>query len=200
MGVDDLRRVAYHLRVRRGTALFMRFWLLVEGETEFWLLPEIARALGIDLRAEGVECLEFAQSGLGPLARLANHLHIGWHMLSDGDRAGQSYGHQATALAHRESSRITVLRERDIENCLWEHGYHRVYMEAAGLPPGAKPRRGRAGEVIGRAIKSSSKPHLAILLGEAMRAPGSPGVPEQLETMIRDAVHWAAHGRFPEPY
>lgn len=199
MGPDDLRRVAYHLRVRRGTALFMRFWLLVEGETEFWLLPEIARILGFDLRAEGVECLEFAQSGVAPLARLANHLGIGWHMMSDGDRAGESYGRQAEALVHKGRSQITVLRERDIEHCLWEHGYHSVYMRMADLSAGAKPRRGRVAEVIRRAIKGTSKPQLALVLGEAMRAPGSPGVPPQLEVIIRDAVYWAAHGRFPEP-
>jgi putative ATP-dependent endonuclease of OLD family len=198
MSLDDLRRVAYHLRVRRGTALFMRFWLLVEGETEFWLLPEIARALGLDLRAEGVECLEFAQSGLAPLARLANHLGIGWHLLSDGDRAGQSYGNQAARLAQPARNRVTVLRARDIEHCLWEHGYHATYLQAAGQPPERRARPRKANEVIGRAIKHTSKPHLAILLGEAMQAPGSPGVPEPLERMIRDAVHWATHGHFPD--
>jgi putative ATP-dependent endonuclease of OLD family len=196
MSLDDLRRVAYHLRVRRGTALFMRFWLLVEGETEFWLLPEIARALGLDLRAEGVECVEFAQSGLAPLARLANHLGIGWHLLADGDRAGQSYAAQAAPLAHPESGRVTVLKARDIEHCLWEHGYASVYLRAAGLPDTRGQRR-KANYAIEHAIRQSSKPQLALVLGQAMRTPRSPGVPPALERMLRDAVHWAAHGRFP---
>lgn len=196
MSLDDLRRVAYHLRVRRGTALLMRFWLMVEGETEFWLLPEIARALGLDLRAEGVECLEFAQSGMGPLARLANHLGIGWHLLADGDRAGQGYARQAAPLAHPEQGRVTLLRARDIEHCLWEHGYHSVYLRAAGLPE-TRGRRRKATHVIEQAIKHSSKPQLALILGQAMRAPGSPGVPPALERMLRDSVYWAANGRFP---
>ena len=38
--------MAYHVRAKRGALLFARCWLLVEGETEFTLLPELARLLG----------------------------------------------------------------------------------------------------------------------------------------------------------
>ena len=195
MGLDDLRRVAYHLRVRRGTALFMRFWLMVEGETEFWLIPEIARALGFDLRQEGVECLEFAQSGLTPLARLANHLGIGWYLLTDGDRAGHTYAEQADRVAQQGHSRVHLLQEPDIEHCLWAQGYASIYRQAAGLSPGTG-MRARPGEIVEKAIRATSKPQLALVLGEAMRAPGSPGVPEPLARIVREAVHWARHGRF----
>jgi putative ATP-dependent endonuclease of OLD family len=194
MTLEELRRIAYHLRVRRGTALFMRFWLLVEGETEFWLLPEIARALKLDLRQEGVECLEFAQSGLTPLVRLATHLGIGWHLLSDGDRAGYSYFQQASGLADSVTGRVTVLRAHDIEECLWDHGYSDVFYKAAGMKRSS--RRTRPRMVIDQALRSYSKPELAILMGEAMRSPRSPGIPEPLEDVVRGAVHWAAHGTF----
>jgi putative ATP-dependent endonuclease of OLD family len=193
MSLEELRRIAYHLRVRRGSALFMRFWLLVEGETEFWLLPEIARALKLDLRQEGVECLEFAQSGLTPLVRLASHLGIGWHLLSDGDRAGYSYFQQASLLADSVTGRVTVLRAHDIEQCLWDYGYSQIFYQAAGL---RKSRHTKPRVIIEQALKNYSKPELAILLGEAMRASGSPGIPEPLEDIVRGAVHWAAHGTF----
>lgn len=51
--VDEMRRVGYHIRVNRASSVFARCWLLVEGETESWLLPEIARLIGYDLPAEG---------------------------------------------------------------------------------------------------------------------------------------------------
>src|SRR5690606_12873819 len=38
-------KVAYHVRAKRGALLFARCWLLVEGETEFSILPEFARLL-----------------------------------------------------------------------------------------------------------------------------------------------------------
>ncbi len=54
LSLDDLRRVGYHVRANRADALFARCWLLVEGETEFWVVPELARVLGFDLSSEGV--------------------------------------------------------------------------------------------------------------------------------------------------
>lgn len=193
MSLDDLRKVAYHLRVRRGTALFMRVWILVEGESEFWLLSEAARAMDIDLRQEGIDCLEFAQSGLIPLAALANHLGIEWQMLTDGDRAGQQYSQQAEPLAQAGLGRIAVLRDHDLEHLMWNHGYAEVYRQAAGIT--GKSRRDRPHDVIPIAIKMHSKPRLALMLGDAMRAPNSPGVPKPLAEIIDYAVARArAHG------
>ena len=43
--------------------MFARCWLLVEGETEFWIMPELAR-VGWISRQEGIVCVEFAQCGV----------------------------------------------------------------------------------------------------------------------------------------
>ena len=86
---DALRRISYHLRSRRSSAMFARCWLLVEGETEYWIVPELARVCGCDFAAEGVSCVEFAQCGLRPLMKLADHLGIAWHVMADGDGAGR---------------------------------------------------------------------------------------------------------------
>lgn len=196
MTPNDLRRIAYHLRVRRGNALFMRFWLLVEGETEFWLLPEAARALDIDLLQEGVDFLEFAQCGLEPLAALANHLGIGWHLLADGDAAGRHYAELARPMALAGRGAVTLLEERDVEHCFWDAGYEHVFREAAGLNPVGRRGPGSR-DIIELAIKRQSKPRLALALGKAMGAPGSPGVPPALERMIRDSVRLARSGGAP---
>jgi hypothetical protein len=141
LSAEDLRRVSYHLRARRGVANFARCWLLVEGETEYWLLPELARIAGHDFAIEGVACVEFAQCGLPPLIKLAREFGIEWHLLTDGDAAGEVYASQAMRFVRDEPAerRITVLPERDIENCFYEHGYARCSGDwpAAGRWQGA---------------------------------------------------------------
>lgn len=94
MSSEDSRRIAFHIRFNRPSALFARCWLLVEGETEIWLLNELARQCGYHFEAEGVKVIEFAQSGLRPLLKFANRMGIQWHVLTDGDDAGKSMPRQ----------------------------------------------------------------------------------------------------------
>ena len=187
---DDLRKLSYHLRARRGVASFARCWLLVEGETEFWMLPELARMRGYDFSLEGVAVVEFAQCGLAPLIRLAREWGIQWHVLTDGDRAGSYYADTARSFFDTEQSqlRLTRLRDADIEHCFWRHGYAAMLKQAAGLPgTAAVPAR----QAINRAIKRLSKPYLAFELLNAVAQPGSAGVPKPLRQVIDTCVELA---------
>lgn len=197
LGDDELRRIGYHVRANRGGSLFARCWLLVEGETEFWLLPELAAALGHDFALEGVRCMEFAQCGVAPLVKLADDLGIGWHLLADGDRSGESYADAARGfLDGRPPQRhITQIPQRDIEHLLWRAGYADVYRSAI---PSAAPRRfDRRPKVenpkptIERALRARSKPGMALAVAEAARAANSPGVPEVLRVAIDHTVSLA---------
>jgi putative ATP-dependent endonuclease of OLD family len=184
---DDLRKVSYHLRARRGVASFARCWLLVEGETEFWVLPELARMHGYDFSLEGVAVVEFAQCGLAPLIRLARELGIQWHVLTDGDRAGSHYADTATSFfgGDQRQLRLTRLRDVDIEHCFWHHGYAAMLKQAAGLPAGAPiPAR----QAIKRAINRLSKPYLAFELLISVARPDSAGVPKPLRHVIDTCV------------
>jgi putative ATP-dependent endonuclease of the OLD family len=169
---DELRKVSYHVRARRGDALFARCWLLVEGESEFWYLPEFSAALGFDLAAEGVACVEFAQCGIRPLVRLADALGIEWHVLCDGDNAGNSYRGVAEALLDGRplARHISQLREPDIEHCLWNAGYDKLIE----LP-----------------LRRGSKPALAMAVLDAARQADRPGVPPVLAGAIRASVEMA---------
>jgi putative ATP-dependent endonuclease of the OLD family len=184
---DDLRKVSYHLRARRGAACFARCWLLVEGETEYWILPELARLLGHDLVQEGVACVEFAQCGLGPLVKLARALGIEWHVLADGDRTGEVYSTVARSFLRGEepSLRLSVLEDRDIEHCFWRHGHASVFERLAGtaLPGGASPRR-----TIEKAIDRHSKPGVAFELLAAVAAAGPAAAPPPLRGTIEACV------------
>ena len=193
MDRDSLRRIGYHIRARRGDALFARCWLLVEGETEYWLVPELARQCGCDLSVEGVSCVEFAQCGLAPLIALARELGIEWHLLADGDPAGLSYARKAREMLHGEPDyrHITLLAEPDIEHCLWHHGYAHIYESVAGGRPWA-PRHphppSKPIPVVRNAVNKSSKPFLALAALEAIAQPGSPGVPPPLRHLVEQVV------------
>ena len=190
---EDLRRLNYHLRMRHGEATFGRCWLLIEGESETWILPNMARLCGFELQLEGVECVEFAQCGIKPLIRIAEQLGIEWYLLADGDKSGDYYVETARTFlseGEEESKRITQFHEWDIENFFWSQGYSGVYQHYAevsqrvskSIPPK---------QVIRRAIENRSKPFLAIAVVEAASRDGSPRVPELLRKMITTVVDLA---------
>lgn len=188
---EELRKLSYHVRSRRGAAMFARCWLLVEGETEFWLLPELAHLSGYDLNVEGVAAVEFAQCGLKPLIKLARQLGIEWHVLTDGDPTGRVYADEARSLAgHEADRRLTRLREPDIEHCFWRHGYAGIYLGAAGVQASGNQRIS-AGRVIRRAIKRHSKPFMAFEALAAVSAQGASGVPLPLRNTIETCVQLA---------
>lgn len=203
LSIDEQRRVGYHVRANRADALFARCWLLVEGESEFWLLPELARLLGVDLPSEGVRVVEFAQCGVEPLIKLADALGIGWHLLADGDPAGQRYAERARARTGGRPGCVTLLEERDIEHCLWAYGLDDVFRRVAGIkgPQGGGRRRTlrqqSPREVIARAIDKTSKPRLALTLLEALGQRGAAQVPPPLRGVIEDTVALARRAERP---
>ena len=200
LSVDEMRRVGYHIRVNRASSVFARCWLLVEGETESWLLPEVARLLGYDFPAEGIRCVEFAQCGIAPIVKMARGLGIEWHLLADGDDAGRHYVRAARSFLAGEPDRerVTGFRERDVEHHLWGSGYASVYRAAAAragvLPSLLGRRRIPPGAIIDRALKAHGKPRLALEVAEAMAAPGSPGVPRLLASVVEKAIRLARFG------
>ena len=189
----ELRKLGYHLRARRGEAAFARAWILVEGETEFWVINELARIEGRDFDLEGIACVEFAQCGIPPLVKAARELGIEWHLLTDGDAAGRSYVERARSLfieGDDEDERITRLIEPSLEQCFHDHGYASVFQRLAGFRgdpgPNISPQ-----QVIERALKRHAKPDIALQLVMAAAESGSPGVPGPLATMIETVVHMA---------
>lgn len=198
---DDMRRIGYHVRANRASSVFARCWLLVEGESEYHLVPELARQLGYDFGAEGIRCIEFAQCGLMPLLKVAKDLGIEWHVLTDGDSAGSAYAAMARGAvtgSERVSDRVTELEERNIELFMWHNGFDRVYRQESGVS-NAHPRRRRGEDddarfFIERAIDNLSKPRLAILAAEAVDEAGPSHVPRALKQVVETCVRLARQG------
>ncbi|NAT78731.1 ATP-dependent endonuclease [Dickeya dadantii] len=195
MTQEDSRRITFHIRFNRPASLFARCWLLVEGETEVWMLNELARQCGHHFEAEGVRVIEFAQVGLKPLLKFAYRMGIEWHVLVDGDDAGKKYAATARSLlqAQNESERdhLTVLPALDMEHFMYRNGFSQVYHRVAQLP---EPVPLSAAKVITKAIHRTSKPDLAIEVALEAASRGESAIPPLIRGMF-SRVLWLARGR-----
>ncbi|MCU6664387.1 DNA replication and repair protein RecF [compost metagenome] len=195
MSAEDGRRIAFHIRFNRASSLFARCWLLVEGETETWVINELARQCGHHFDAEGIKVIEFAQSGLKPLVKFARRMGIEWHVLVDGDEAGKKYAATVRGLLNndREEERehLTMLPAMDMEHFMYRQGFSDVFHRVAMLPENIPMNIRR---VITKAIHRSSKPDLAIEVAMEAGRRGVESVPTLLRKMF-SRVLWLARGR-----
>ncbi|WKV51301.1 ATP-dependent endonuclease [Dickeya fangzhongdai] len=195
MTQEDSRRITFHIRFNRPTSLFARCWLLVEGETEVWMLSELARQCGHHFEAEGVRVIEFAQVGLKPLLKFAYRMGIEWHVLVDGDDAGKKYAATVRSLLQSQSEserdHLTVLPALDMEHFMYRNGFSQVYHRVAQLP---EPVPLSAAKVITKAIHRTSKPDLAIEVALEAASQGESSIPPLIRSMF-SRVLWLARGR-----
>ncbi|EMV0162934.1 ATP-dependent endonuclease [Klebsiella variicola] len=195
MSAEDSRRIAFHIRFNRASSLFARCWLLVEGETETWVINELARQCGHHFDAEGVKVIEFAQSGLKPLIKFARRMGIQWHVLVDGDEAGKKYAATVLGLLNNdrelERDHLTSLPAMDMEHFMYRQGFDDVYHRVAQIPDNVPMNMRR---VITKAIHRSSKPDLAIEVAMEAGRRGVDAVPTLLKKMF-SRVLWLARGR-----
>ncbi|WP_373100171.1 MULTISPECIES: DUF2813 domain-containing protein [Pasteurellaceae] len=186
LGREDLRRLTFHIHHNRSLALFSRLWLLVEGETEVWILTELAALMGIDLAMEGIRIVEFAQCGLRPLLKYVKAMGIEWYVLTDGDEAGRKYAESARSMLEEDdndNSRITILPKRDIEHFFYYAGFESVFIRLARgqtSPAHNYP----VSRIIQRAIQRTSKPDLAIALSAEIEKRGSQSVPLEFKRLF----------------
>jgi putative ATP-dependent endonuclease of the OLD family len=186
---DELRRLTFHVRLNRSGSFFARCWVLVEGETEAWLIPELALLAGAEFPVEGIRVIEFAQCGVAPLLKLADDLGIGWLLVADGDHAGQGYAR--TARDHQQldgpgTGVIVVLPAQDIERYLFTSGYADVIRRAYGLGGTRSVDR-----LILGAVDRVSKPGLALEILAAADERGPEGVPPVIRDLVATALRLA---------
>ncbi|MBD9550675.1 ATP-dependent endonuclease [Pantoea sp. PNT01] len=188
LSAEESRRIGFHIRVNRPATLFARCWLLVEGETEVWIMNELAQQCGYNFAAEGVKVIEFAQSGLKPLLKFARRMGIAWHVLTDGDQAGNKYASTARTQLQPgdpEPRFLTQLPALDMENFLYHQGFQDVYHQMAHLPLNA-PMSSR--RIITKAIHQSSKPELAIAVATSAAERGPEAIPPLMRQMFARVI------------
>jgi putative ATP-dependent endonuclease of OLD family len=91
--------IDYSIRLSRGHYLFSRCWLLVEGQSDYHLIPFLLAMMGHSLDEHSVAIIEYSQSvgKCDPFIKLAKALGIEWFLMADGDPEGQGYITRATA-------------------------------------------------------------------------------------------------------
>jgi putative ATP-dependent endonuclease of OLD family len=131
---------------------------------------------------------------LTSLIKVAQNLGIEWHLLSDGDEAGQHYREMARPFfdPEEQARRITILAERDIEHCFWQHGFANIYKKAA-FPNAKSAPKGNPKSTILQAVGRTSKPYLALQILEAVAELGPGRVPAVLRRAIETAIDLARH-------
>lgn len=180
-----LRRLTFHIHYNRSLALFANTWLLVEGETEVWLLSALAEQMGINFEMEGIKIVEFAQCGLSPLIKYVKAMGIEWHVLVDGDSAGKKYADTVRSQLDENETlaeRLTELPKRDIEHFLYASGFDNVFTRLAHWQDFSDHRP--VSRIIQTAIRKSSKPDLAIALANEIEHRGKESIPTLFQRMF----------------
>ena len=200
---DQLRKLNHHIRASRGSALFARSWLLVEGEADRLILERCARVLGRDLSYGGVSCIEFQKIGIGVdvLAKFADSMGIEWHVVADNDPAGNGYVRSAQRQigSRNEARHISQLAHGNLEVFLCNEGYGHIY-EANVAPQKASSITCRREEPdywtqVTEAQSNDSKARNAVEVAEGIEEHGPKGVPQQLREIIQFALELADEAR-----
>ena len=192
---EEQRKFDSHVRRTRGELLFARCWLLVEGETETTLLAGAAEALDVDLDRAGVRCVEFSQTDVGMLARVANNLGIIWYCVLDDDQGRGKYEQRVREQfgVAEEEERLTI-PYKNVERLLCETGFGDLYeSRISSQKPQPTSPTGTPdywNEVLNALPKRYSKPEIAAEAAARMAAGQTP-VPEVLSSILNKPIELA---------
>ena len=196
---EEERKFDFHVRRTRGELLFSRCWLLVEGETETTLFTGAAEALGLDLEREGVRCVEFSQTDVGMLAKVANQLGIAWYCVLDDDSGRMQYENRVKAqLGGASGTDRLAIPYDNVELLLCLSGFGELF-EAGMSPQKPQPSSPRGTsqywhEVLDALPKGFSKPATAAEAVARMTAPEDPlPVPGPVSEILNKAIELAGN-------
>ena len=190
---DEMNKLDYHVRTTRGSLLFSRCWLLVEGETEAPLILECGRALDYDLYADGISCIEFSQVGVEKFIKLADQLGIEWFVLADNDQEGERYEQSSRRhLGTRNADdHIRLLDHGPMEVFLCMEGYGEIYKASISdqKKDDVTASQGTIEywEQVLKAQQKGAKTRNSLVVAEKIIERGSAGVPQLLKDVIEQA-------------
>lgn len=127
------------------------------------------------------------------MIKLAQDLHIEWHVLTDGDDAGQKYASRMGAMLGESdplNTRLTILPAHDIEHLFFESGFQEVYLKAASYNK-QDLEKSNANKIIEKAVHKYSKSELGIAIAEAAELQGVESIPLLLRRLFSRLVGMA---------
>lgn len=200
----ELQEINYSICTAKGHYLFSRCWLLVEGESEYHIIPHLFEIMGYSQDHVNFSVIEFSQRfGKGePFIKVAKALGIQWFVMADGDREGQRYARRAQAYLEEGEvlgDRTANLVNKDIEHEFWHGGYSDFFwnliehqtreqiLEQVGGDEAQKAQRG-----IDAAIRLvGGKPVLAYELAAEVKKRGIETIPQSIKSIIARVVQLA---------
>lgn len=194
---EEIRKLDYHVRSTRGSLLFARCWLLLEGETDCLLFEECARIAGYDLVSGGVSCIAFTQAGVSTFVGLANLMGIEWLVVSDKDSQGDGYIRSAkNQIGERAETRhLHQLEHGDMELflCMNDHG---SIFETNISPQKKSNVTAESGSLeywkqVLKAQSDKPKPQKAAEVIDKIEKEGEQSIPTQIRTILDIAVELA---------
>ena len=194
---DEERKIHFHVRRTRGELFFARCWLLVEGETEYWVLSECARVLGIDLEEQGIRIVEYAQVGGVNFVKLSNDLGIEWFCLCDGDSQGKATRKAVASFltGRAEKDQVLQLPESNIELLLCKAGYGSTYESNVSAQKRARLTAKHGDPQYWNQVldcqSDKFKVPCAIAAAAEMAKKGKSGIPKELSDAITTSVKLA---------
>lgn len=191
---DEARKFDFHVRRSRGELLFARCWLLVEGETETVLLSGAAEALDYDLERAGVRCVEYAQTDVGMLVKVADQLRIEWYCVADDDEGGRGSANAIRRQRGGDTNDRLTTPYPNVERFLCDSGFGDVYvsqMSPQKPRPSAPPDTPEYWQQVLAALpRRFSKPGAALDAVLRMKAKEKP-VPDTLRSILNRAIDFA---------
>lgn len=200
----ELQAIDYSIRLARGHYLFSRCWLLVEGESDFHLMPLLFEFMGHSQDQVSYSVLEISQviDKGEPLIKFAKALGIQWFLMADGDKEGCGYIKRAKKyLENGEaiSDRCTTLVCADVEHEFWHNGYSdfiinmvlpqtRTQIDTQAAGDEAKKVKGLVDAAINQA---GGKPAFANALVNEVRNRGERSIPQSIRDIITRVVQLA---------
>ena len=197
----ELQAIDYSIRLTKGHYLFSRCWLLVEGETEFHLMPLLFDMMGYSQDQVSFSVLEISQvfGESEPFMKLANALGIPWLLMADGDSAGNKYVRRATQHIQAGIAEVQVLTYKNIEFEFWHNGF-KDFIENS-VPPKRKAKINlenisnqieETASLIKAAIRNKGgKPAFAQVLADEIRRRGENAIPQSLQDIITRVIQLA---------
>ncbi|MBG0775269.1 MAG: DUF2813 domain-containing protein [Desulfovibrionaceae bacterium] len=200
----ELQEIDYSIRLARGHYLFSRCWLLVEGESDYHLMPLLFEMMGYVQDELSFSVLEISQAvGKGePFIKLANALGIQWFLMADGDEAGADYVKRVNGYimkGEKLSDRARALTHADIEHEFWNNGYDDFIKKMVT----DKRKKQIVAEAAGNDVKETKllikaainqvegKPAFAQALAVEIRQRGVETIPQSIQGIISRVVQLA---------
>ena len=200
LSAEDIRKLDYQVRSMRGSLLFARCWLLVEGETDWCIVDQVANLCGYDLVSEGVSLVPFAQTGVDTFVRAAHQLGIDWMVVADGDEEGSRHLKKAGVLDfdNQPNIRLHQLEHGKMEVFLCMEGFGYLFEgNVSRQKKQAMDAKKGTPEYWKQIVdaQKGTKPALAAMVIEQIAKKGKEGVPPQLLKIVECAVDLARKAR-----